>query len=43
VDWARTLIALQCDTLDQAAIDATLGVVLKHVSDQERGRKALRS
>jgi MoxR-like ATPase len=43
VDWARTLIALQRDTLDEAAIDATLGVVLKHVSDQERARKALRS
>lgn len=42
VDWARTLIALQRDTLDAAAIDATLGVVLKHVSDQERARRALR-
>ena len=42
VDWARTLIALQRDTLDQAAIDATLGVVLKHVSDQERARRELR-
>jgi MoxR-like ATPase len=42
VDWARTLIALQCDTLDEAAIDTTLGVVLKHVSDQERARRELR-
>ncbi|WGL52738.1 MoxR family ATPase [Nocardioides sp. BP30] len=42
VDWARTLIALQRDTLDAAAIDATLGVVLKHASDQERARRALR-
>jgi MoxR-like ATPase len=42
VDWARTLIALQSATLDQAAIDATLGVVLKHVSDQERARRELK-
>jgi len=42
VDWARTLIALECDTLDPATIDATLGVVLKHVSDQERARRELR-
>ena len=42
VDWARTLIALECDSLDPATIDATLGVVLKHVSDQERARRELR-
>jgi MoxR-like ATPase len=42
VDWARTLIALQIDSLDAAAIDRTLGVVLKHVSDQTRARRALR-
>jgi MoxR-like ATPase len=42
VDWARTLIALQVDTLDAAVIDSTLGVVLKHVSDQERARRTLR-
>ena len=42
VDWARTLIALQAGTLDAAMIDATLGVVLKHASDQERARRELR-
>ncbi len=42
VDWARTLIALEIRDLDDAAIDATLGVVLKHVSDQERAVKELR-
>jgi MoxR-like ATPase len=42
VDWARTLIALQIDSLDAAAIDRTLGVVLKHVSDQKRARRELR-
>jgi MoxR-like ATPase len=42
VDWARTLIALQIDSLDATAIDRTLGVVLKHVSDQTRARRELR-
>lgn len=42
VDWARTLIALQAGTLDAATIDATLGVVLKHVSDQDRARRELK-
>ncbi|MDT0200484.1 MoxR family ATPase [Nocardioides sp. AE5] len=42
IDWARTLIALQIKDLDQAAISATLGAVLKHVSDHERAVKELR-
>jgi MoxR-like ATPase len=42
VDWARTLVALQIDTLDAAAIDATLGVVLKHASDLDRAVRELR-
>ncbi|MEV5408957.1 MoxR family ATPase [Thermopolyspora sp. NPDC052614] len=41
VDWAHTLIALGRDTLDEATVAATLGVVLKHVSDQERAAKEL--
>jgi MoxR-like ATPase len=41
IDWARTLIALGLDRLDGATIDATLGVVLKHHSDQERARREL--
>jgi len=42
VDWARTLIALEIDDLDETAIRETLGVVLKHISDQERAIKELR-
>jgi MoxR-like ATPase len=42
VDWARTLVALGTDTLDAEAIDATLGVVLKHASDHERAVRELR-
>jgi MoxR-like ATPase len=41
IDWARTLLALGRDTLDTDTIGATLGVVLKHNSDQERARKEL--
>jgi MoxR-like ATPase len=42
VDWARTLVALQIDTLDAATIDATMGVVLKHGSDLDRAVRELR-
>ncbi|RFU36972.1 MoxR family ATPase [Actinomadura logoneensis] len=41
VDWARTLLALGLDELDEGAVARTLGVVLKHVSDQERARREL--
>ncbi|MFB6888329.1 AAA family ATPase [Kitasatospora sp. NPDC056327] len=33
VDWARTLLALGADTLDEPVVRATLGVVLKHQDD----------
>lgn len=42
VDWARTLIALEIGNLDEDAIRRTLGVVLKHASDQTRAVKELR-
>jgi MoxR-like ATPase len=42
VDWARTLIALEIRDLDDKAVDDTLGVVLKHHSDQERAIRELR-
>jgi MoxR-like ATPase len=42
VDWARTLIALEIRDLDDKAVDDTLGVVLKHHSDQERAVRELR-
>jgi MoxR-like ATPase len=42
VDWARTLIALQVGDLDEAAVARTLGVVLKHASDQRRAIKELK-
>ena len=42
IDWARTLVALGTGTLDPAAIDQTLGVVLKHASDHDRAVRELR-
>ncbi|MDX6285896.1 MAG: hypothetical protein QOG53_1381 [Frankiales bacterium] len=36
IDWAHTLLALGLDTLDEDAVKATLGVVLKHASDQAK-------
>ncbi len=41
IDWARTLIALGIDDLDESAIATTLGVVLKHHSDHTRAAKEL--
>jgi MoxR-like ATPase len=42
IDWARTLVALGVDTLDEQTANATLGVVLKHVGDQQRAAGHLR-
>ncbi len=42
IDWARTLVALGLDTLDEAAVSQTLGVVLKHASDHERAATQLK-
>ncbi len=42
IDWARTLVALGLDTLDEDAVKQTLGVVLKHASDHERASTQLK-
>jgi MoxR-like ATPase len=42
LDWAQTLLELGLDTLDEAAVRSTLGVVLKHASDQQRAAGELR-
>jgi MoxR-like ATPase len=41
IDWARTLVALGLDTLDEDTVAQTLGVVLKHASDHVRATKEL--
>jgi len=42
IDWGRTVLALGLDTLDDETIAATLGVVLKHQSDQIKAAGELR-
>jgi len=42
LDWAQTLLELGLSTLDETAMRSTLGVVLKHASDQERAAAELR-
>jgi MoxR-like ATPase len=42
LDWAQTLLELGLDTLDESVMRSTLGVVLKHASDQERAAAELR-
>ena len=41
IDWARTVVALGLDTLDEETVQQTLGVVLKHASDHVRAAKEL--
>jgi len=42
IDWGRTVLALGMDTIDDEMIAATLGVVLKHQSDQLRAAGELK-
>ena len=42
IDWGRTVLALGMDTIDDEVIAATLGVVLKHQSDQVKASGELR-
>ncbi len=42
IDWGRTVLALGMDTIDDATVAQTLGVILKHQSDQQRATSELR-
>ena len=42
IDWVTALVALDTDTLDAAAIDETLGVVLKAKEDRGNGSRTPR-
>jgi MoxR-like ATPase len=42
IDWARTLVALGLDTLDDDAVRQSLGVVLKHRADLVKASSELR-
>jgi MoxR-like ATPase len=41
IDWAKALVALNADTLDQDTLEDTLTVLLKHESDSQRAKRAL--
>ncbi len=43
LDWAKALVALNADKLDNETLDITLNVLLKHERDLERARKQLLS
>ncbi|MEX5634566.1 AAA family ATPase [Parafrankia sp. FMc2] len=42
IDWGQTVLALGFDSMDDAAVTSTLGVVLKHASDQARAISQLK-
>ncbi len=42
IDWARTLLALGAETLDEAVVRASLGVILKHQDDVLKAGARLR-
>ena len=41
IDWAKALVMLNADTLDQATLENTLTVLLKHESDAQRAKRAM--
>ncbi|WP_199906787.1 AAA family ATPase [Aeromicrobium chenweiae] len=41
IDWARTLVALGADILDDEVVKDSLGVILKHQDDLQRARTRL--
>jgi len=43
LDWAKALVALNADHMDEATLNTTLTVLLKHESDVQRARGGLES
>ncbi len=41
IDWARTLLALGADILDDDVVSESLGVILKHADDVAKARSSL--
>lgn len=41
IDWARTLLALGADVLDDEVMKDSLGVILKHADDATKARQSL--
>ncbi len=43
VDWAKALVAIHAQHLDEKTLNDTLSVILKHETDIQRAKRALRS
>ncbi len=43
IDWAKALVMLNADSLDQQTLENTLTVLLKHESDAQRAKRSLSS
>jgi MoxR-like ATPase len=43
IDWAKALVMLNADSLDQTTLENTLTVLLKHESDAQRAKRAMQS
>ncbi|HVO43182.1 MAG TPA: MoxR family ATPase [Aggregatilineales bacterium] len=43
IDWAKALVMLNADNLDQTTLENTLTVLLKHEADAQRAKRALAS
>ena len=41
LDWAKALVTLNAQNLDDATLETTLSVLLKHESDLQRARRQL--
>ena len=41
VDWAKALVAINAEHLDEKTLNNTLSVILKHESDIQRAKRAL--
>lgn len=41
IDWAKALVMLNADTIDEKTLETTLTVLLKHESDVQKARRAV--
>ena len=41
IDWAKALVMLNADSIDQSTLETTLTVLLKHESDVQRARRQI--
>ena len=41
LDWAKALVTLNADSMDDAILETTLSVLLKHEHDLERAKRVL--